>query len=141
MDKEASTNDQVASPGQYLNAVASGESQNADNCLILETHPTLTRIGTDRAMRPTALGRCHRVKHSQKNKKVVGLLRRENSISIVLSSESELVLAGEAEVKSEDAPGTVLPRIHAEEAIVAREISFAVMPVCGFAAKDQPRIT
>jgi len=35
--------------GQYRNAVASGESQNADNCLILETHPTLPRIGTDRS--------------------------------------------------------------------------------------------
>ena len=33
--------------GQYRNA--SGESQNADNCLILETHPTLPRIGTDRS--------------------------------------------------------------------------------------------
>jgi len=35
--------------GQYRNAVASGESQNADHCLILETHPTLPRIGTDRS--------------------------------------------------------------------------------------------
>ncbi|HZJ45211.1 MAG TPA: hypothetical protein VFD63_15660 [Pyrinomonadaceae bacterium] len=33
--------------GQYRHAVASGESQNADNRLILETHPTLPRIGTD----------------------------------------------------------------------------------------------
>src|SRR5678809_621932 len=35
--------------GQYRNAVASGESQNADNCLILETHPMLPRSGTDRS--------------------------------------------------------------------------------------------
>ena len=33
--------------GQYRNAVASDESQNTDNCLILETHPTLPRIGTE----------------------------------------------------------------------------------------------
>jgi len=35
--------------GQYRIAVASGESQNADNCLVLETHPTLPRFGTDRS--------------------------------------------------------------------------------------------
>src|SRR5678816_4042061 len=35
--------------GQYRFAVASGESQNADDCLILETYATLPRLGTDRS--------------------------------------------------------------------------------------------
>jgi len=31
--------------GQYRSAAAPGESQNADSCLIIETHPTLRNLG------------------------------------------------------------------------------------------------
>jgi hypothetical protein len=37
----------VVGTGQYRFAVASGEFRNAENLMILETHPTLPRIGTD----------------------------------------------------------------------------------------------
>jgi len=35
--------------GQYRFAVASGELRDAGNLMIIETHPTLPRIGTDRS--------------------------------------------------------------------------------------------
>jgi hypothetical protein len=37
----------AAGIGQYRFAVASGESRDAENLMIIETHPTLPRIGTD----------------------------------------------------------------------------------------------
>jgi hypothetical protein len=37
----------VAGRGQYRFAVASGEFRDAENLMIIETHPTLPRIGTD----------------------------------------------------------------------------------------------
>jgi len=39
--------------GQYRFAVASGELRDAGNLMIIETHPTLPRIGTDLDAHPT----------------------------------------------------------------------------------------
>ncbi|HZJ42741.1 MAG TPA: hypothetical protein VFD63_03155, partial [Pyrinomonadaceae bacterium] len=56
-----------AGTGQYRFAVASGASQNADNWLIRETHPTLPRIGTEPGPASLSLLRLRCALHKNSN--------------------------------------------------------------------------
>ena len=51
-----------------------------------------------------------------------------------------LVLSWQAEVQGENAPRALLASVDAQKTVIAGEISFAVMPVRCFAAKDQTGI-